>query len=320
MQTLFTLPVRILLVGAFVALVVVSYSYRSNSTGFTFATGDFNLRIDSESTWNGVLQPNSTWALKNLVPGVDKFFYLDDVKPGDEGEATISFHVNKNAWICLDFENLTQSENNVNEPEGHVDATDGASDGELAENTEFFAWHDDGDNVFEQGEKPIFGTSTPQAAEDLFDNVTYALADAAAGQPYPANVTKYIGVLWCFGDLTVNVPAGTVLCDGSQEGNVAQTDSFSVDIGFRAVPSKDNKNFTCKKAGNDCRWDGCNSGSCSVTVTIDNNGTIINNTTSNSNTGGNTAGSGGTVTTGDATSTATTTNTLNQLILRLFRR
>ena len=303
-----------------VSVVIAAFFYRTEATGFTFAMGNgFNLRIDSHALYNGVVQPGSTWALKNLVPGVDKFFNITDVKPGDHGENTISFHVNKEAWICLDFENLKQKENGRNEPEEHEDASGGTNQGELAAKTEFFAWYDDGDDVFEIGELPIFGSSTPQAALQLFNNTTYALADAAAGMAFPANQTKYIGISWCFGNLTVNVLAATITCDGSFLGNETQTDSFSVDIGFRAVPKKDNTNFTCKKAGNSCRWDGCNTGSCKVTVTINNNGTIINNTTSNSNTGGNSAGTGGTVVTGTASSTSNTTNILNSIRLLIGR-
>lgn len=315
-----SLPLRIVGIAGLISVVILAFFYRTEATGFTFAMGNgFNLRIDSHAIYNGVVQPGSTWALKNLVPGVDKFFNLGDVKPGDHGENTISFHVNKDSWICLDFENLKQKENGINEPESHEDPSGGGASGELAAKTEFFAWYDDGDDVFEVGELPIFGSSTPQTALQLFNNTTYALADAAAGAAFPANQTKYIGITWCFGNLTVNVPAATITCNGSALGNETQTDSFSVDIGFRAVPKKDNANFTCKKPGNSCRWDGCNTGSCKVTVTINNNGTIINNTTSNSDTGGNNAGAGGTATSGNALSTSNTMNILNQIRLRIGR-
>lgn len=318
------------------------------SSGYTFAMGNgFNLTIDSHAIYNGVVQPQSTWALKDLVAGTDKFFNLSDVKPGDYGTTTVSVHVNKDSWICLDFEHLAQKENGRNEPELLVDPTGGAAQGELAANTEFFAWYDDGDNKYEVGELPIFGTSTPQSALALFNNATYALADAAAGSAFPANQTRYIGITWCVGNLTVNTATAKISCDGSLLGNVAQSDSFSVDVGLRAV-TKDNASFTCKKTGNSCSWGGCNTGSCKVTVKIDNNGVIINTTSSNSNTGGNSAGgsqggnggaggnggsgsnggnggaggsggSGGSVITGNASSTSTTRNILNTVRLIIGR-
>jgi len=305
---------------ALLAIVTLAAFYGSEASGYTFATGSFNLKIDSKATWNGVLQPNSTWALKNLVPGVDKFFNIDDVKPGDEGEATISFHVNKDAWICLDFENLKEKENGVNEPESHADNSAGTTTGELADGTEFFAWYDDGDNLFEVGEKPIFGTSTDkQAATITLKNKTYVLADSLSGNAFPANQTKYIAIQWCAGDMVVNVATAVITCDPTTLGNEAQTDSFSVDIGFRAVPKKDNPRFKCDKGGNQCIRDGCN-GSCGpVNITIVNNGTVNSTTTSNSNTGGNTAGSGGTVNTGNASSTSSTTNIINQIRLLIGR-
>ena len=302
-------------IATLVAVVAVSAFYaRGMEPGFTFASGDFNLKIDSKATWNGVLQPSSTWTLKNLVPGVDKFFNISDIKPGDQGEATISFHVNKDAWICLDFENLKQKENGRNEPELLEDASGGTTAGELAAGTEFFGWYDDGDNLFEIGEKPIFGTSTvKQAATVALNNKTYALADYVAGMAFPANQTKYIGITWCAGNLNVNVATAVLTCDGTALGNAAQTDSFSVDIGFRAVPKRDNPKFTCKKSNTQCEWPG------PVNVTVNNNGTINSNTNSSSNTGGNTAGAGGTVITGNATSNASSTNIINIVNLLIGR-
>lgn len=309
----FHIPIRIILVGVLASLAITAYVL-TPSTGYTFATGDFNLKIDSKATWNGVLQPSSTWALKNLVPGVDKFFNIGDVKPGDQGEATISFHVNKDAWICLDFENLKEKENSENEPESLEDTVGPLGEGELADGTEFFAWHDDGDNIFEVGEKPIFGTTTgQQAATKVLKNKTYVLADSLSGAAYKAGVTKYIGIQWCAGDMSVNVAAATITCDPSTIGNEAQTDSFSVDIGFRAVPSKDEKKFKCDKKGNQCERCGSNTGCGPVNITINNNGTVHSTTTSSSNTGGNSAGSGGTVVTGNATSSSSSTNILNRI-------
>lgn len=305
---------RIALLAAVFGLVSAAAVLAGEEPGTTFAWrggwgghhnsgGSFNLRIDSASTYNGVAVPSATWALKDLVPGVDKFFNLGDVKPGDRGEATISFHVNKDAWACLDLENLESSENGVNEPESHEDP-DGEANGELAEGVEFFAWYDDGDNLFEVGELPLFGTST-QAGSVVLNNKTYALADALYGAALPANQTRYIGVFWCAGDLSVDVADATIGCDGEALGNEAQTDSFSVDLAFRAVPKKDNPHFTCKKQGTQCLYPG------PVKVNVQNNATIINHTSSSANTGGNSAGAGGTVITGNASSNSNTTNIIN---------
>lgn len=322
MQSLLYLPFRIVFVGTLLSVVILAFGARSEATGFTFAMGTqgntFNLKIDSTATYNGVLQGDSTWTLKNLHPYKDQFFEIEDVKPGDTGEATISLHVNKDAWICLDFEKLRQKENGRNEPELLVDTSGGATQGELADGTEFFGWYDDGDNIFELGETPMFGTSTAkQAATKTLANKTYAIADSITGNPLVASTTRYIGITWCAGDLTVNLATAAINCDATALGNEAQTDSFAVDVSFRAVPKKDNARFTCVKKGTKCEY-AC-TGNCnnSVNVNITSNGTTTSTTTSNSNTGGNTAGSGGTVITGNATSNASSTNLINHIRARL---
>ncbi|WP_276258508.1 vWA domain-containing protein [Haloglomus litoreum] len=73
---------------------------------------------------------------------------LGDVKPGDFGELTLSFHLCDNpGWVWLQGGNLSESENGETEPEGEVDDSPG---GELAENIKTVWWYDtDGDNVLD---------------------------------------------------------------------------------------------------------------------------------------------------------------------------
>ncbi len=234
-----------LILGVFVFL---AYAFLVAGNGaFTFATGSgqagLELKIDSEATYNGVKQPGLSWALKNLVPGVDKFFNFGDVKPGDTGENTISIHVSKNpAYVCLDFKNLTDLENGVNEPESLVDTN--PLSGEIADGLEFFAWHDDGDNVFEIGEKPLFGTST-QTGTAVLASTTYALADASTNSSYAAGSTHYFGITWCAGNMTVNVGTAQITCDPLALGNEAQSDSMSVDVVLRAVQANQQSGYRC---------------------------------------------------------------------------
>ncbi|MDA8596843.1 hypothetical protein N9L26_00720 [Candidatus Pacebacteria bacterium] len=214
--------------------------------GTTFAnssSGDgLELTIDSRSIYNGEVQPQLSWELKDLVPGVDRFFDFADIKPGDTGTQSISIHVdNHPAYVCMDFSNLTEAENGVNEPESLVDVTLGA---DLAAGTEFFAWRDDGDSVFEPGERPLFGTDE-QAASTLFSTTTYPLAEAG-GERFEEGETYYVGMTWCAGDLTVDLGTGAIACDATALGNEAQTDSFSVDIGLRAVEASNFFDFTCE--------------------------------------------------------------------------
>jgi hypothetical protein len=246
MTAITKIATRLVLVVALLALTVIAV-FASGAIGTTYAQfssgGGFNLRIDSQAIYNGAAMPAATWALKDLTPGADKFFNFADIKPGDQGRTTLSLHVNQNAWACLQFQNLTNAENGRNEPE--LTAGDSTpSVGELAAGTEFFAWRDDGDNLFEVGEVPLFGTST-QAASSVLDNTKYAIADALSGGALVASTTRYVGVLWCAGDLSVNTATAAVSCNGEALGNTAQTDSFSVDVSITASTASDQPTFTC---------------------------------------------------------------------------
>lgn len=218
------------------------------NAGYTFATGSgtgaLDLKINNKTFYNGALQPTLSWTLKNLVPSNDKFFNFSDVKPGDTGTTTMSIHLkNSSAYVCLDFKNLKDEENGINEPESELDNT---NSGELSSEIEFFSWYDDGDNAFEVGEKPLFGTSI-QMASVIMASTTYALSDYLNGPAFPVNQTKYIGITWCAGNLTVNLATAKITCDATAMGNEAQTDSMSVDVSIRAVSSTQQPKFTCVK-------------------------------------------------------------------------
>ena len=233
----------LLIVGVF-ALAVTAASIRGNDPGVTLACNGIDLKIDSKATYNGALVPSGTWALKDLLPGVDKFFNFDDIKPGDQGENTVSIHIkNSPAWVCLDFKNVLSNDNGQNEPESLSDSNGNVS-GELASGMEFFSWFDDGDNIFELGEKPIFGTTTQSTADNLNEK-TYPICDTSTGTVCNVNQTKYFGIYWCAGNLEVNVSTATITCDGTVLGNEAQTDSMSVDISLRAYPTAEYPSFRC---------------------------------------------------------------------------
>lgn len=242
-----TTIVKITLILGVVALLFVAF-LKDAAVGSTFATGSgtgaLELKIDNQTFYNGVLQPTLSWSLKNLVPANDKFFNFTDVKPGDAGTTTMSIHLkNSPAYVCLDFKNLKDEENGINEPESLLDNN---NKGELSDELEFFAWSDDGDNKFEIGEKPLFGTST-QMASVVMASTSYALSDYLNGPAFPTNKTKYVGITWCAGNLAVNLATAKITCDATAMGNEAQTDSMSVDVSIRAVSSTQQPKFTCVK-------------------------------------------------------------------------
>lgn len=224
------------------AVVVVE----AQTTGSTFATntgtGGLELTIDNKTFYNGELQPQLSWDVKHLKPWSDKFFNFGDVKPGDTGTTTMSIHIKDNpAFVCLDFLNLEDKENSINEPESLVDATD---EGELSQELEFFAWRDDGDNVFDIGEEPLFGTSS-QSAIAVLNGTTYALADSQHGPAYQPGEVNYIGITWCAGDLSVDLETAEITCDATAMGNEAQTDSMTLDVSIRATPSDQRPWLVC---------------------------------------------------------------------------
>jgi hypothetical protein len=239
-----TIYARTALILAVFGLVGVAVYARNDFSGFTFATNGIDLKIDNHAWYNGSSVPGSTWALKDLNPTSDKFFNFDDIKPGDSGRTLVSTHVEKSdAWLCLDFSNIQSNDNGVNEPEFLLDSN-GSTTGELAEGTEFFSWIDNGDGIYNPGEKILFGNGI-QGADDVLNEKTYTVSDASGGGLGKVNTTGYVGIMWCAGDLTVNTSTGANTCNGSVLGNEAQTDSFTVDVVIRAMPSAENPNFLC---------------------------------------------------------------------------
>ena len=78
-------------------------------------------------------------------------FTLEDVKPGDSGEVTISIHICDNpAFLYLSGELTENAENGQSEPEMGSEGEDTDGIGELADAIEVCVWYDeDCDNVYE---------------------------------------------------------------------------------------------------------------------------------------------------------------------------
>src|SRR3989344_4049936 len=183
------------------------------SSGNTFAAGAIDLKIDNESYYNGAVSALTSWVASDLGNGL-LFFNFTDLKPDDEGEDTISLHVENDAYACMDLTLTSNDDNSSNDPElATPDVQEDINntwDGELAQNLQFFWWADDGDNVYETDENPLsdgvqtlynLATSTPFSVA-LADTTHNAWTPEAPG-PIPAGQTVYIGKAWCFGNLTL---------------------------------------------------------------------------------------------------------------------
>lgn len=257
------------------------FSDTETSTGNTFTAGAIDLTVDSEQHYNGnecvntgsvevpnyVWQGNAsypvagtpcdgTWAATDLGP-THKFFNFTDVKPGDEGENTISLHITSNpAWVCADVHLTANDDVSSNEPELEAgDVLEDAMnnfDGELAQNLWFTAWRDNattsggvpGDNIWQGPElEPLFFAPGP-AFNVISGTTTLALADSGTGNgPLPGGETSYVGLAWCAGTMTV--VGNTLNCDGSTMGNIAQTDSLVANLTLRVEQSRNNDEFLC---------------------------------------------------------------------------
>lgn len=283
--------------GALVSGTTAFFSDTETSTGNTFTAGAIDLKIDNDSYYNGnrctfldaqaTTTPGFYWQGNSVfpVPGspcdtsfpasdLDDgllFFNFTDIKPDDEGEDTISIHVQNDAYACMDLTLTSDDDNSSVDPElGDGDVQDDINntwDGELADALQFIWWADDGDNVLETGEEILSGgTNGVQTLTDLATTTgafSITLADANGNawggtDPIPANTTVYIAKAWCFGTLTPTpVPAGQgvnpqvasgVQCDGTNLNNTTQTDGATLDVAFRAEQARHNPNFRC---GND---------------------------------------------------------------------
>ncbi|MFA6105577.1 MAG: SipW-dependent-type signal peptide-containing protein [Patescibacteria group bacterium] len=245
------------------------------SVGNTFTAGAIDLKVDNESYYNGAISQATTFGPSDLIDG-KLLINFRDLKPDDEGEDTISLHVNNNdAWLCMDMSLTTNDDISSNEPElGTGDAPEDINntwDGELADNVRMIWWADDGDNVLEVGEpllnggvktvKDFFGPNLTSSI-DLVDATTNVwnpnqLGPAVGGQDY------YIGKAWCFGTMaearvaqdgqgklpdSTNGPlvrgTGTT-CNGAALGNQTQTDGVTMNIAFRAMQARHNTGYTC---------------------------------------------------------------------------
>ena len=235
----------LLTVGSVVGITVYAtnafFSDVETSNDNIFTAGNIDLGIDNHSYYNGVPNPGTTWRVDYDISDdpARQFFNFTDVKPGDWGEDTISLHVKDNdSWLCADVKLTSDDENDLVDPE--------ADDGDVTE-----------------GDETLLPSGTLGTLA-VDQTATVALADSATniwtgltGDPLTPDNVRFVAKAWCFGNTTMtpylqdggNRQSGPddrpVVCDGSQENNVTQSDSLTADVSFRAVQSRNNLSFLC---------------------------------------------------------------------------
>ena len=113
--------------------------------------------LEDEEAWEDLVQGEE---FDFCSPAADEFlvngdgipmFTLEDVKPGDSGEVTVSIHICDNPGYLRMVGDLTgNAENGQNEPELDAEGADTDGIGELADAIQVCVWYDeDCDNVYE---------------------------------------------------------------------------------------------------------------------------------------------------------------------------
>lgn len=250
---------KILLSLAIIAVVaaigigatVAYFTDTETSAGNIISAGKLDLLIDSTCHYNGMVCEQDVWVqdgtpsetsmlgkpcsctwMKKTLDG-DIFFNYNDVKPGDEGENTISIHIDDNpAWVCASIANLISKENGcANNAELNDDATCASDvDGDLMSKLLFTVWRDsDCNNILDGQETAVV---TDQPASEL----NWAVADSqTGGQPIDPEVGACLGVKW-------RVPTTVE--------NEIQGDSIQGDIIFTAIQSRNNLSYVCGQPNN----------------------------------------------------------------------
>lgn len=211
-----------------------------------FAAGSLNLRVDLMSSTHRdaegtILGGPRHFGMRDLNGEV--FFNWSDIKPGDEGEATISLHVDNDAWARMVSLSTANDDNGLTEPEEegdwdtdsrtfeNADSSDGAWNGELPKWLHVTMWRDDDcDNKKDDSEDYLIGkklagedailvkdVTLEQSFPDIFDKES----DEWSRIPgyLEACKTNCIGISWY-----VHPAAGNEI----QSDSVALTASFEV--------------------------------------------------------------------------------------------
>jgi predicted ribosomally synthesized peptide with SipW-like signal peptide len=179
----------------------------------TFTAGALDLEMGWNESYNGELIES-----QELTNDPGPIFDLPDLKPGDVGEATLSFHIYDNpGYVYLKVNQTEDADNSCTEPEANAENGDCGTDGELPENINLDVWYDDGDNERQPNETLIFNGTAEEIEDTNLSNgkLLDSNHDTEEADPFPNSTTQYLGFAW-------DIPG--------EVGNVIQTDSTVYDI------------------------------------------------------------------------------------------
>jgi len=153
---------------------------------------------EDEIEWENLVQSNefdfcSPEADEYLVNGDEiPVFSLEDIKPGDSGEVTVSLHICDNpAWVTMNGALYDNLENGMNEAEMEALDLNAGAVGELADEIEVCVWYDeDCDNVYEPT-----GTGQQQELEVALVSDTSGSMSGANLTALKSSATSFVGNL-----------------------------------------------------------------------------------------------------------------------------
>jgi len=219
---------------------VAYFSDVETSEGNILAAGSIDLKID--------LQCDSCAPIPMPINlNGQSFFNKCDVKPGDTGEATISWHLlGNNAWGRIKLADVVDYEFGCTDSEtreagdttcGDINDPAGEGQGELSQHLKFTLWMDEGSlSGWQCGIDPRCAAD-PQEGDNIKNGNETILAEKTAeellaGVILPGQLegskTYYLGMQW-------EVPS-----DGNDD--IIQSDSLTGKIIMEVVQSKNNPN------------------------------------------------------------------------------
>ncbi len=214
------------------------------SAGNTFTAGTVDLKIDLQCPGT-----NCGWDTPRDLHD-DPFFFNPfncDIKPGDKGEVTLSWHIDSNdVWGRIRTADIYDYERNCTEPEKNdpvnpdptcqLDPT--GIYGELGNYLTFTIWMDEGNvdgwqcpnnepcsDDWKEGNNIFDGTKEVKIADGV--SVKNLVSGVELPEVLNPNTTYYIGLQW---ELPFSAP------------NIVQTDQLKTSIVMEVVQSRNNPN------------------------------------------------------------------------------
>ncbi|MFC7097900.1 vWA domain-containing protein [Halobaculum marinum] len=203
--------------------------------------------MDGPLTWEQRADLDFSCNTEGLINGeAMPVFGLDDVKPGDYGEVTMSFHICDNPAHVY-FRGLVYDDldNDLSEPEALVDQN-GLDAGELAENIDVRMWYDENcSNTYDENT----GSADVLIVQDISGSMEYSqnggvISDGQGGTTTKLAVAKT--AIEAFGDEVFGNPAQDIevgLFTFGNENYIGDDTPPGDDVGIALAPTDDETLF-----------------------------------------------------------------------------